>query len=74
MKISEISNIIDTVTGTANSTMFIFIREGNVKFQLEVSSKIKDVKFFLSKFVDLSNLIHGPCYLELLHMGKSGTK
>lgn len=71
MKISEIS--IEKITGTANSTMFTFIVEGNTKFQLKVS-KNKDVIFFLSKFVDSLNSIHGPFCLEFLPTGKSGSK
>lgn len=72
MKISEVS-ITDKITCTANSTMFIFITEGNSKFQLTVC-KTKDVIFFLSKFVDPLNSIHGLSHLEFLFMGKSGTK
>lgn len=38
MKISEIS-IVEKITGTANSTIFTFIVEGNPKFQLKVTKK-----------------------------------
>ena len=44
MKICEVS-VTDKITCTANSTMFVFITEGNSKFQL-MAYKTKDVIFF----------------------------